>query len=271
MGICLCGEEDAEHRRFRQVPFPNGGRDSTRMTAAFPPQFHHPHFQQLSIQEQEDYLRQQQQYYELQQQQQSRDPRSPSTFGGTNGGPSKLSSTMTGEGTRFTGQHHSSPNGGVTVTSHHQLRRDPSQTPGPRPDQGYSGGGGEGGGVSGPVFFDPSKAVVYRAGNEKQTAILKTPRGNTGRAGTGRAPGGGNSTPRTGGSGGGRTPSNNNRYRNDPYDHQEPHHHTLQNEEDGDGDGCEDEEMILICADCYADVMDESCPKQCSVSGKMHV
>jgi hypothetical protein len=154
---------------------------------------------------------------------------------------------LSGEGTRMT---FGSPN-----ASGSSMKRDPSQIPGPRPETNYNG--------FAPI--DMNKTVVYRQGNEQQSAILKTPRGNTGRVG---------GTPKAGARvGGGGTPrvsssKHHLQNSNDPYGSEDPHHQTQNDYDDDDGD---EGEMILICADCYADVMDERCPRQCPVSGKMHV
>ena len=180
-----------------------------------PPTFHHPHFRQVAEYHDKNY-----------EQNEPYDPRSP--YG---------SKMVSGENTRISGAHYE--NGGSAP-----IRREPGQIPSGRPD-----------GINyGNAPIDMQRTEVYRQGNEKQTQILKTPRGNTGRGGT----------PRTGGRGGGGRGSRTTPRAgmNDPYNN---------NENDGYYDDEDDNEMILICADCYCDVMDESCPKVCAVTGKMHV
>ena len=171
MGLCLCGEEFDDRRQFRQVPFPNGGREHDHV----PPTFHHPHFRQLSQQQQQQF---QNEPFEDNSHGQHVDPRSP--YG--------ASKSISGENTRISGTHYQ--NGGSSI------RREPGQVPGPRP--------GDGPGIdyaNAPI--DMQRTEVYRQGNEKQAVILKTPRGNTGRGGTPRSGrksgGGGRSTPRVGG------------------------------------------------------------------------
>jgi hypothetical protein len=77
---------------------------------------------------------------------------------------------------------------------------------------------------------------VSRQGDAQRSRIIATPRGNTPRGNTPRALAGSVTSPYNGG------------------------------DDDDDDDG----ELVMVCGDCYEEIMDPDTPARCSVTGKLH-
>lgn len=257
MGNCVdnCLNPPPPRRRYQHqhqlVHGGGGGGYVVSPDQSRPPTFHHTQFRQLTADER----------YET--------PQQPLR---SHGGAATAAAGLSGESTRVvavgdsaTTPHREWPGSASGLPSNSTSSRrtpPPGQSPLPVAAAATTIG-------AAPVHSD--LAVVVRQGTNEKSTLIRTPRSSLtgGRSTGGAGAGAGGITPKAGaaalGNSGGRsTPRAGaaGRVENDPYD------------DGAASEGGGDDEMVLVCADCFVDIMgveEGKAPSRCPVTGKMHI